>query len=118
MAWMRACTCSLAPSPTPTIAITAPTPMMMPSMVAMRALTRNKMRSVLTMLGIIIGVGARMATFTIETKAMANYIALGAVAAVRNSCPQWIMALEFTASCLQDSLSLFRYYKQLGERAM
>jgi len=49
---------------------------------------------------------------------MANYIALGAVAAVRNSCPQWIMALEFTASCLQDSLSLFRYYKQLGERAM
>jgi hypothetical protein len=28
------------------------------------------------------------------------------------------MALEFTSSCLQDSLSLFRYYKTLGERAM
>lgn len=28
------------------------------------------------------------------------------------------MALEFTASYLQDSLSLFRYYKKLSERAM
>jgi len=28
------------------------------------------------------------------------------------------MALEYSASCLDDSLSLFRYYKQLGERAM
>jgi hypothetical protein len=28
------------------------------------------------------------------------------------------MALEFTTSYLKDSLSLFRYYKTLGERAM
>ena len=28
------------------------------------------------------------------------------------------MALEYSASCLADSVSLFRYYKQLGERAM
>ncbi len=28
------------------------------------------------------------------------------------------MALEFTASYIQDSLSLFRYYKRLAERAM
>jgi len=28
------------------------------------------------------------------------------------------MALEFTVSCLSDSLSLFRYYKKLGEGAM
>ena len=28
------------------------------------------------------------------------------------------MALEFTTSYIQDSLSLFRYYKRLGERAM
>jgi Protein of unknown function (DUF1572) len=28
------------------------------------------------------------------------------------------MALEFTTSCLQDSTSLLRYYKTLGERAM
>ena len=28
------------------------------------------------------------------------------------------MALEFTTSYLQDSLSLFRYYKKLTERAM
>jgi beta-glucosidase-like glycosyl hydrolase len=28
------------------------------------------------------------------------------------------MALEFTTSYLSDSLSLFRYYKKLGERAM
>lgn len=27
------------------------------------------------------------------------------------------MALEFTASCLADSISLFRYYKNLGDRA-
>jgi hypothetical protein len=28
------------------------------------------------------------------------------------------MALEFTTSCLADSLSLFRYYKNLGDRAI
>jgi hypothetical protein len=28
------------------------------------------------------------------------------------------MALEFTTSCLADALSLFRYYKKLGEGAM
>ncbi|HEV2522799.1 MAG TPA: DUF1572 family protein [Candidatus Acidoferrales bacterium] len=28
------------------------------------------------------------------------------------------MALELTTSCLKDSISLFRFYKQLGERAM
>lgn len=28
------------------------------------------------------------------------------------------MALQFTTSCLEDSLSLFRYYQQLSERAM
>ncbi|MGH9475519.1 MAG: DUF1572 domain-containing protein [Terriglobales bacterium] len=28
------------------------------------------------------------------------------------------MALEFTTSCLADSLALFRFYKQMGERAM
>jgi len=28
------------------------------------------------------------------------------------------MALEFTTSCLQDSLDLFRFYKKLGEKAM
>ena len=28
------------------------------------------------------------------------------------------MALEFTTSYLEDSLSLFAYYKKLGERAM
>jgi hypothetical protein len=28
------------------------------------------------------------------------------------------MALEYSASCLADAVSLFRYYKQLGERAM
>ena len=28
------------------------------------------------------------------------------------------MALEFTTSYIQDSLSLFRYYKRLAERAM
>lgn len=28
------------------------------------------------------------------------------------------MALEFTPSCLHDNVSLFRHYKQLGERAM
>ncbi len=28
------------------------------------------------------------------------------------------MALEVTTSCLKDSISLFRFYKQLGERAM
>ncbi|HET9785351.1 MAG TPA: DUF1572 family protein, partial [Terriglobales bacterium] len=27
------------------------------------------------------------------------------------------MALELTASCLRDSLSLFHYYKRLGEQA-
>jgi len=29
-----------------------------------------------------------------------------------------IMALEYSASCRDDSVSLFRYYKQLGERAL
>lgn len=28
------------------------------------------------------------------------------------------MALEFTTSYLRESLDLFRYYKELGERAM
>jgi hypothetical protein len=28
------------------------------------------------------------------------------------------MALHFTTSCLEDSLSLFRYYKKLGDGAM
>ncbi|HUX66960.1 MAG TPA: DUF1572 family protein [Terriglobales bacterium] len=28
------------------------------------------------------------------------------------------MALEFTPSCLQDSLDLFRFYKKMGEKAM
>jgi len=28
------------------------------------------------------------------------------------------MALEFTTSCLNDSISLFHFYKQLGDRAM
>lgn len=28
------------------------------------------------------------------------------------------MALEFTTSCLRDSLDLFRFYKRLGEKAM
>jgi hypothetical protein len=28
------------------------------------------------------------------------------------------MALEFTTSCLTDAVSLFRYYKNLGDRAM
>src|SRR5260370_29100674 len=28
------------------------------------------------------------------------------------------MPLQFTTSCLEDSLSLFRYYKALAERAM
>src|SRR3954462_1800294 len=28
------------------------------------------------------------------------------------------MALEFTTSCLKDSLSLFRYYKKLGDGAL
>ncbi len=28
------------------------------------------------------------------------------------------MALEFTASCLKDSIDLLRYYKRLGDRAM
>jgi len=28
------------------------------------------------------------------------------------------MALEFTTSCLHDSISLFRYYQNLGEKAM
>jgi hypothetical protein len=29
-----------------------------------------------------------------------------------------IMALEFTTSCLKDSVDLLRYYKRLGDRAM
>ena len=28
------------------------------------------------------------------------------------------MALEYTASCLADAISLFRYYKKLGDRAL
>src|ERR1700739_4650144 len=28
------------------------------------------------------------------------------------------MALEFTTSCLKDSISLFRYYKRLGDGAI
>src|SRR5690349_8160262 len=28
------------------------------------------------------------------------------------------MALEFTTSCLADSITLFRYYKSLGDRAL
>src|SRR5262245_55777169 len=28
------------------------------------------------------------------------------------------MALEFTTSCLQDSIDLLRFYKKLGDRAM
>src|SRR5215469_2887129 len=28
------------------------------------------------------------------------------------------MALEFTASCLADAISLFRYYKRLGDSAI
>src|SRR6185312_5423059 len=61
---MRACTCSLAPWPTPTMAMTAPTPMMIPSMVRMDR--------------ILLRVRARRATRTIETKSISKlYRAVG-----------------------------------------
>jgi Protein of unknown function (DUF1572) len=40
------------------------------------------------------------------------------MASVTESCEHEIMALQFTTSYLEDSLSLFRLYKKLGEGAM
>src|ERR1041384_7503149 len=52
---MRACTCALAPLPMPTIAITAPTPIIIPSMVsAVRSLFRRRARNAILMVAQIL----------------------------------------------------------------